>query len=147
MRLSVLEEPRPSEIRDSALAPEEEVVRAQDEIVRLKLRIEELEAMRDEAIALALKNGIKVYGGYRFAEKKPASSLSDRKLATAYPEVLDGFIKWYHETHEAKLTKVELKRYLEFSGNTNPDKVIADITVPGKGESTVTITKLKEGSH
>lgn len=144
MRLD-LETERPSEIRDAAVfPPEEEARRAQEEIERLKLRIEELEAQRDEAIALALKNGVKFYGGYRFGKKTPASTLSEKKLATAYPDVMDGFIAWYKETHEVKLSRVELSKYLKSIDHENPDKVIADITEPGKGAATVTITKQKE---
>ena len=143
-----LDTERPSEIREPvSFPPEEEAVRAQDEIVRLKLRIEELESQRDEAIAKALANGIKVYDGYRFAKKSPAATLSENKLATNYPEVMDGYIEWYQQTHQAKLSKAELKKYLELTENPNPDKVIADISEPGKGASTVTITKLKEASE
>lgn len=126
---------------------EEEAVRLQYEIESLKLRLEELQGKRDEAIALALKNGVRVYSGYRFGEKKPASSLSDRKFAAQYGELMDGYIEWYHKTHEAKLSKTELSAYLKTINHTNPDKVIADITEPGKGESTVTITKLKGGDE
>ena len=126
---------------------EEEAVRLQYEIESLKLRLEELIGRRDEAIALALKNGVRVYSGYRFGVKKPASSLSDRKFAAQYGELMDGYIEWYHRTHEAKLSKTELAAYLKTVNHTNPDKVIADITEPGKGESAVTITKLKGGEE
>ena len=143
-----LDTERPSEIRETvSFPPEEEAVRAQDEIVRLKLRIEELEARRDEAIAKALAAGIKRYAGYRFGEKRPAGTLSEKKLAEQYPEIMDGYIVWYQKTHEAKLSKAELSRYLQTTNNTNPDQVIADITEPGKGSVTVTITKLREADE
>lgn len=147
MRLD-LDDPRPSQTREPALLPpEEEAVRIQDEIFSLKLRIEELEGRRDEAIAKALAAGIKRYAGYRFGVKKPAGTLSEKKLAEQYPEIMDGYIAWYQKTHEAKLSKAELSRYLQTTNNTNPDQVIADITEPGKGQSTVTITKMKEADE
>ena len=81
MRLDLLETERPSETRETvSFPPEEEAVRIQDEIFRLKLRIEELEAQRDEAIAQALANGVKFYGGYRFGKKTPVSTLSEKKI-------------------------------------------------------------------
>lgn len=146
MKLDLADEyVRSSETRDAVtFPPEDEAVRYQEEIVSLKLRIEELEAKRDEAVAKALANGVKFYGGYRFAEKVPASTLSEKKFATQYPEILDGFIAWYKETHEVKLSKVELSKYLKTVNHENPNKVIADISEPGKGAVTVTITKQKE---
>lgn len=141
MRLD-LDTERPSEIREpAAFPPQEEAVRIQDEIGRLKLRIEELEARRDEAIAKALAEGVRVYGGYRFSTVKPTSTLSEAKLATQYGEIADGYIAWYKETHAPKLSASELKKYLKLVNHTNPDKVIADITEPGKGATRVTITK------
>lgn len=143
-----LETERPSEIREPVLLPpEEEAVRIQDEIVSLKLRIEELEGRRDEAIKQALANGIRRYSGYRFAEKKPASTLSEKKLAEKYPDLMDGYISWYQQAHPAKLSKTDLARYMELTQNPNPDQVLADISEPGKGKATVTITKMKEASE
>ena len=148
MRLDLTETERPSEIREpAAFPPEEEAVRIQEEITTLKLRIEELEARRDEAITMALKTGVRKYGGYRFGTKAPASTLSEKKLAEKYPGVMDGYISWYKETHPAKLSRPELAKYLAFSKHTNPDLVVAEITEPGKGAETVTITKVKEADE
>ena len=143
-----LETERPSEIREPVLLPpEEEAVRIQDEIFKLKLRIEELEARRDEAIAKALENGIKRYSGYRFGTKNPAGTLSEKKLAEKYPDLMDGYIAWFQQAHPAKLTKTDLSKYMELTQNPNPDQVLADISEPGKGKPTVTITKQKEASE
>ena len=143
-----LETERPSEIREpAAFPPEEEAVRFQDEIVSLKLRIEELEARRDEAIEQALANGIKRYSGYRFGTKNPASTLSEKKLAEKYPDLMDGYIAWYQQAHPAKLSKTDLAKYMELTQNPNPDQVLADISEPGKGKPTVTITKMKEAGE
>lgn len=141
-------EPRPSQTREPVLLPpEEEAVRIQDEIVSLKLRIEELEARRDEAIAQALANGIKRYSGYRFAKRSPADTLSEKKLAEKYPDLMDGYIAWYQKAHPAKLSKTDLAKYMELTQNPNPDQVLADISEPGKGKPTVTITKMKEAGE
>lgn len=139
------DEPRPSETREpAAIPPEEEAVRIQEEITTLKLRIEELEARRDEAIAKALEKGIKRYGGYRFGTKNPASTLSERKLAELYPNLMDQYIDWFKETHPAKLSRPELSKFLASINHVNPDLLLAEITEPGKGKPTVTITKQKE---
>ena len=142
------DDPRPSQTREPALfPPEEEAVRIQDEIVSLKLRIEELEARRDEAIKQALDNGIRRYSGYRFGTKNPADILSEKKLAEKYPDLMDGYISWYQQAHPAKLSKTDLAKYMELTRNPNPDQVLADISEPGKGKPTVTITKMKEASE
>lgn len=130
-----------------ALPPEEVAVRCQDLITDYRLKIELLEAKRDEAIAQALANGVRVYGGYRFGTKTPSATLSEKKLATQYGEIADGFITWYQETHAPRLSAVELKRYLKSIDHVNPDQVIADISEPGKGAETVTITKLREAGE
>ena len=143
-----LETERPSEIREPVAFPhEEEAVRIQEEISSLTHRIEELEARRDEAIAKALENGIKRYGGYRFGTKNPASTLSERKLAELYPDLMDQYIDWFKETHPARLSKPELSKFLESINHVNPDLLLAEITEPGKGKPTVTITKQKEAGE
>lgn len=126
------------------LPPEEEAVRLQAQIENLKLRIEELTARRDEALKEAYAKGIRVYGGYKFSAAKPADSLSEAKLSELHPEVMNGYIVWYQQNKEVKLTKTDLKKYLKVSGNTNPDQVLEDITIAGKGEPTYKMAKEKE---
>lgn len=127
--------------------PQQTAVDCQQLIEEYKLRIEELTAQRDEAIKQALADGIKIYGGYTFVARQPASSISDRKLAETHPDVLDGYLAWYQKTHAPKLTKTDLSKYLAMSNNPNPDKVLADVTEPGKGGPTYSLTKGKEASQ
>ena len=133
--------------QSSSLPPQEEAVRLQNRIDQLKTELEILTAKRDEAIKQALADGIKVYGGYRFTEKAPASGISEAKLATTHPDAFDGYCEWYPMSREVKLTKTDLAKYLKLSGHTNPEQVIADCTEPGNGPKTYTLTKLKEGSE
>lgn len=126
------------------LPPEEIAVREQERIERLKLEIELATARRDEALAQAYANGIRVYSGYKFSAAKPADSISEAKLAEKHPDIMDGYSEWYLQTREVKITKTDLKKYLKISRNTNPDQVLEDITTPGKGAPTYKMTKEKE---
>ena len=132
---------------ETGLSPQEEAVRIQGEIDKLKIQMEVLTAQRDEAVKAALSAGIKVYGGYRFTEKAPASTISETKLAQTHPDVFDGYCEWYPMSREVKLVKTDLAKYLKLSGHTNPDQVIADCVEPGKGASTYTLTKIKEAGE
>ena len=132
---------------ETVSTPEQIAVDCQDQIIRHRLIIEELEARRDEAIAQALANGVKKYAGYRFAERKPADTLSEKKFAEKYPEVMDGYISWFQQTHGVRLSKAELSKYLDTTECTNPDRIIKDITEPGKGPNTVSIVKLREADE
>lgn len=136
-----------SPAEQSSLPPQEEAVRIQNRIDQLKTELEILTAKRDEAIKAALSAGIKVYGGYRFTEKAPASGISEAKLAKTHPDAFDGYCEWYPMSREVKLTKTDLAKYLKLSGHTNPEQVIADCTEPGTGPKSYTLTKLKEGSE
>lgn len=136
-----------AETAETGLSPQEEAVRLQGEIDRLKVQMEVLTAQRDEAIKAALSAGIKVYGGYRFTEKAPAAGISETKLAQTHPDAFDGYCEWYPMSREVKLTKTDLAKYLKLSGHTNPDQVIADCIEPGKGASTYTLTKTKEAGE
>ena len=136
-----------SPAEQSSLPPQEEAVRLQNRIDQLKIELETLTAKRDDAIKQALAGGIKVYGGYRFTEKAPASGISEAKLAATHPDAFDGYCEWYPMSREVKLTKTDLAKYLKLSGHTNPEQVIADCTEPGTGPKTYTLTKLKEGSE
>ena len=119
----------------SSLPPQEEAVRIQNRIDQLKTELEILTAKRDEAVKAALSQGIKVYGGYRFAEKAPASGISEAKLAATHPDAFDGYCEWYPMSREVKLTKTDLAQ------------VIADCIEPGTGPKSYTLTKIKEGSE
>lgn len=136
-----------SPAEQSSLSPQEEAVRIQNRIDQLKTELEILTAKRDEAIKAALSAGIKVYGGYRFTEKTPASGISEAKLAATHPDAFDGYCEWYPTSREVKLTKTDLAKYLKLSGHTNPDQVIADCIEPGTGPKSYTLTKIKEGSE
>ena len=132
---------------DEATSPQEEAVRLQAQIEAMKLDLEVLTARRDEAIAKALEDGIKVYGGYRFSTRAPSSSLDEALLEHTHPDVATAYAKWYAQTREVKLTKTDLSKFLTVSGNTNPDQVLADCTVPGKGASTYAMTRIKEAGQ
>lgn len=132
---------------ETGLSPQEEAVRLQGEIDKLRIQMEVLTAQRDEAIKAALSAGIKVYGGYRFTEKAPVSGISETKLAQIHPDAFDGYCAWYPTSREIKLTKTDLAKYLKISGHTNPDQVIADCTEPGKGANTYTLTRIKEAGE
>lgn len=136
-----------AETVEAGLSPQEEAVRLQGEIDKLKIQMEVLTAQRDEAIKAALSAGIKVYGGYRFTEKTPAAGISEAKLAQTHPDAFDGYCEWYPTSREVKLTKTDLAKYLKISGHTNPEQVIADCTEPGNGTKSYTLTKIKEGSE
>lgn len=136
-----------AETAETGLSPQEEAVRLQGEIDRLKVQMEVLTAQRDEAVKAALSAGIKVYGGYRFTEKAPAAGISETKLAQTHPDAFDGYCEWYPMSREVKLTKTDLAKYLKLSGHTNPDQVIADCTEPGTGPKTYTLTNLKEAGE
>lgn len=127
----------------TTLPPQEEAVRIQAEIDQLKIQMEVLTAKRDEAIKQALAQGIKVYAGYSFQERAPASTISETKLAQLHPAEYDGYCDWYPTSREVKLTKTDLAKYLKISGHTNPEQVLADCTEPGKGPSTYTLARPK----
>lgn len=133
--------------QETGPAPQQTAVDCQQLIEEYKLRIEELTAQRDEAIKKAIAAGIKVYGGYTFVARKPSASISDRKLAETHPDVLDGYLAWYSKTHAPKLTKTDLSKYLALSNNPNPDKVLADVSEPEKGDPTYSLTKNKEAQE
>lgn len=123
-------------------------VECQQQIESLKLEIEVLTARRDQAIEDAFKAGIKQYGGYKFVAKKPSATVSERKLAETHPDVMDGYIAWYQETHPAKLSKAELSKYLKtLTDCTDPEGVITDCTEEGRGAPTYVLTKMKEASE
>ena len=129
--------------RLTGLPPQEEAVRIQNEIDRLKIHMEELAAQRDECVRQALEAGVRQYGGYKFIRKAPASTMSEVKLAELHPAEYDGYIAWFKATREVKLTKTELAKYLKTTDSTDPEKVIEDCTVPGIGGPTYTMARLK----
>lgn len=133
------------ETSKTEVAPEVTAVECAEEISRLKLRIEELEAKRDEAIEKAYKNGVAIFGGYKFSEVKASGTLSEKKLIELHPDINDGYVEYTKAHAKVKLTKSGLLEYLKEQGHTNPDLVVAEITVAGKGVSyRMTAQKEKE---
>ena len=131
----------------AGLPPQEEAVRIQNRIDQLKTELEVLTAKRDEMIKAAIESGVRLYGGYKFIEKAPASGISEVKLAKTHPAEFDGYCAWYPTSREVKLTKTDLAKYLKVSGHVNPDQVLADCTEPGTGPKSYTLSRIKEAGE
>ena len=131
----------------AGLPPQEEAVRIQNRIDQLKTELEVLTAKRDEMIKAAIESGVRLYGGYKFIEKAPASGISELKLAKTHPAEFDGYCAWYPTSREVKLTKTDLAKYLKVSGHVNPDQVLADCTEPGTGPKSYTLSRIKEAGE
>lgn len=135
------------EEKKDEVAPEILATQYADEIVRLKLRIEELEARRDEAVEKAFKNGIRQFAGFRFSEVKPSGSISEKRLIEMHPDINDGYVEYCKQNVKVSLTKKGLTEFLKKIGHTNPDSVLADITVAGQGAPTYKVTAMKEAKE
>ena len=141
--VNLLEDPVVEEAA-SPISLADEAILAQARIDALKIELEVMTARRDELAEACVKQGIEVYGGYRFTVKNPSDTMSERRFADLHGELFDRFISWSKETSEVKLTKKGVTEFLKAIGHDSPSKVIADITIPGKGQPTYGMRRSSE---
>ena len=126
------------------LPPEEVAVRAQEEIASLKLRIEELEAKRTEAIQQAVAKGVIEYGGYRFIKRTPSKVIDEGILADDYGAVFDAYLDWWPTTHAPKVTKTDIQKFLKKLYPDQADAILDAISVEDKGADPVYVLQKKK---
>ncbi len=130
------------------LPPEEVAVRAQEEIASLKLRIEELEARRAEAIEAAVAKGVSEYGGYRFIKRTPSKVIDEGVLADDYGEVFDAYLEWWPSAHPPKVGRTDLQKFLKRTYPDQADAILDAISTEDKGAVPVyALQKKKEAGE
>ncbi len=133
---------------DADLSPEEVAVRAQEEISALKLRIEELEARKAEAIKAAVAKGISDYGGYRFIRRTPSKVIDEGLFADQFGEVMDEYLDWYPTAHPPKVGKTDLQKFLKRKHPDEAEAILDAISVEDGGADPVyALMKKKEASE
>ena len=138
--VNLLEDP----VLEEETSIQDEAVRWAQRVEDLKLELEIATARRDEFAEKCAKAGLETYCGYRFVIKRPSDTMSEVKFAELHGDLLDQFIEWTKERTEVKVTKKGVTDFLKAIGHEKPSAVLADITVPGKGNPTYGMQRVRE---